>query len=152
MVRAPPSKGDGCQVAKRKIMSQDIRWKQRFYNLEKAFLFLERAVSRDSFNELEAAGLVQCFEFTFELSWKTLKDYLIDQAFNVQSPRETIKQAFQSDYLENGHVWMEMLEQRNLLTHTYNEEQAKVAIDLICHSYFPALRQVYLFLKEHVVQ
>jgi hypothetical protein len=54
-------------------MNQDIRWKQRFYNLEKAFLFLERASKQRSFNELEAAGLVQSFEFTFELTWKTLK-------------------------------------------------------------------------------
>ncbi|MBA2367833.1 MAG: nucleotidyltransferase substrate binding protein [Candidatus Protochlamydia sp.] len=125
----------------------DIRWKQRFHNLERAFLFLERATSKSSFNELEAAGLVQSFEFTFELGWKTLKDYLTEQAFIVQSPRETIKQAFQSNYLKDGHIWMEMLEQRNLLTHTYNEEQAKAATQLICHSYFPALRQLYLFLK-----
>lgn len=131
-------------------MTQDIRWKQRFYNLEKAFLFLERAVSKGTFNELEAAGLVQSFEFTFELSWKTLKDYLNDQAFDIQSPRETIKQAFQSKYLLNGHIWMEMLEQRDLLTHTYNVEQAKKATNLICHTYFPALRQAYLFLKERL--
>lgn len=128
-------------------MEQDIRWKQRFQNLEKAFLFLQRATQQPSFTELEAAGLVQSFEFTFELFWKTLKDYLTDQAFTVQSPRETIKQAFQSDYLKDGHLWMEMLEQRNLLTHTYNEDQAKKAIHLICHSYFPALNQVYFFLK-----
>lgn len=131
-------------------MDQDIRWKQRFHNLEKAFLFLEKATQQKSWNELEAAGMVQSFEFTFELTWKTLKDYLTDQAFLVQSPRETIKQAFQSNYLKDGHVWMEMLEQRNLLTHTYNEEQAKAATKLICDTYFPALRQVYQFLKEQL--
>ena len=129
-------------------MTHDIRWKQRFNNLEKAFLFLERAVQKNSFNELEAAGLVQSFEFTFELTWKTLKDYLTDQAFIVQSPRDTIKQAFQSNYLKDGHIWVEMLEQRNLLTHTYNEKQAHAATLLICNSYFPAIRQAYHFLKE----
>lgn len=131
-------------------MDLDIRWKQRFHNFEKAYLFLERATKQKSFNELEAAGLVQSFEFTFELAWKTLKDYLNDQAFNVQSPRDTIKQAFQSNYLKDGHIWMEMLEQRNLLTHTYNEEQAKAATDVICRTYFPALHQAYLFLKEQL--
>jgi nucleotidyltransferase substrate binding protein (TIGR01987 family) len=131
-------------------MNQDIRWKQRFHNLEKAFLFLESASKQGSFNELEAAGLVQSFEFTFELTWKTLKDYLTAQAFIVQSPRDTIKQAFQSNYLKDGHIWMEMLEQRNLLTHTYNEEQAKAATKIICESYFPAIRQAYLFLKEQL--
>lgn len=131
-------------------MTQDIRWQQRFHNLERAFLFLERATKQDSFNELEAAGLVQSFEFTFELTWKTLKDYLTDQAFIVQSPRETIKQAFQSNYLKDGHVWMEMLEQRNLPIYIYNEEQAKAATKLICESYFSVIRQAYLFLKEKI--
>ena len=131
-------------------MNQDIRWKQRFHNLEKAFLFMERASKQQSFNELEAAGFIQSFEFTFELTWKTLKDYLTDQAFIVQSPRDTIKQAFQSNYLNDGHIWMEMLEQRNLLTHTYSEEQAQAAMKLIRESYFPAIKQAYLFLKERV--
>lgn len=129
-------------------MNQDIRWRQRFQNLEKAFRFLEKAVSKGTFSELETAGLVQSFAFTFELAWKTLKDYLQDQGFGVLSPRETIKQAFQSSYIQNGHVWIEMLEKRNELTHTYNEEQAKEATHLICHTYFPEVRQVYLFLKE----
>ncbi len=129
-------------------MTLDVRWKQRFHNLTKAYQFLERAVQRQTFNELEAAGLVQSFEFTFELTWKTLKDYLTLHSFTVLSPRDTIKQAFQSNYLKEGHVWMEMLEQRNLLTHTYNEEQAKAAITRICKSYFPAIKQAYIFLKE----
>jgi nucleotidyltransferase substrate binding protein (TIGR01987 family) len=128
-------------------MNQDIRWKQRFHNLEKAFTFLQRAVQMPSFSELEAAGLVQCFEFTFELTWKTLKDYLTEEGFDLQSPRDTLKQAFEAGYLENGHAWIEMLEQRNLLTHTYDEEQAKAAIDLICNSYLPILRQAFVFLK-----
>ncbi len=131
-------------------MNPNIRWKQRFHNLTKAFLFLERATKQTSFNELEAAGLVQSFEFTFELTWKTLKDYLSEQAFVVLSPRDTIKQAFQSGYLKDGHIWMEMLEQRNLLTHTYNEEQAKAATKLICETYFPAIKQAYLYLREQL--
>jgi len=128
--------------------SRDIRWQQRFHNFEKEFLFLERATKQQTFNQLEAAGLVQCFEFTFELAWKTFKDYLTDQAFLVQSPRETIKQAFQSNYLKDGHIWMQMLESRNLLSHTYNEEQAEAATKLICETYFPPIRQAYQFLKE----
>ncbi|MCE5294056.1 MAG: nucleotidyltransferase substrate binding protein [Chlamydiales bacterium] len=128
-------------------MTLDVRWKQRFHNFEKAFLFFEQACKQKTYSQLEAAGLVQCFEFTFELAWKTLKDYLTEQAFVVQSPRETIKQAFTSEYLKDGHTWMEMLEQRNLLTHTYNEKQAIAATKLICENYYPALQQAYLFLK-----
>lgn len=128
-------------------MDKDIRWKQRFQNLEKAFLFLEKGTKQKSLSELEAAGLIQSFEFTFELAWKTLKDYLTQQAFIVQSPRDTIKKAFETGYLQDGHIWIEMLEQRNLLTYVYNEEQAKAASELICNTYFPAIRQAYLFLK-----
>lgn len=131
-------------------MNQDIRWKQRFQSFSKAYLFLEKATSQQAYNQLEAAGLVQSFEFTFELAWKTMKDFLSNEAFNVVSPRETIKQAFQSNYIKDGHTWMEMLEQRNPLTHIYNEEQAKAATKLICEVYFPALKQVYLFFKEQL--
>jgi nucleotidyltransferase substrate binding protein (TIGR01987 family) len=128
-------------------MNQDVRWVQRFQNLENAVAFLEEATQQETYSKLEAAGLIQSFEFTFELTWKTLKDYLTDQSFKVRSPRETIKQAFQSGYLEDGHLWMKMLDQRNLLTHTYNEEQAKAATLVICNSYFPAIHQAYQFLK-----
>jgi nucleotidyltransferase substrate binding protein (TIGR01987 family) len=128
-------------------MNQDVRWVQRFRNLEKAEAFLEQATKQKTYTKLEAAGLVQSFEFTFELTWKTLKDYLTYQNFDVRSPRETIKQAFQSGYLEDGHLWMRMLEQRNLLTHTYNEEQAVAATRLIIDSYFPAIHQAYQFLN-----
>ena len=129
-------------------MNLDVRWKQRFHNFEKAFLFFEQACKQKSYSQLEAAGLVQCFEFTFELAWKTLKDFLTEQAFIVQSPRETIKQAFASDYLKDGHTWIQMLEQRNLLSHTYNEKQAQAATNLIRESYYPAIQQAYQFLKS----
>jgi nucleotidyltransferase substrate binding protein (TIGR01987 family) len=128
-------------------MSQDIRWKQRFDNLHNAYAFLEKAVNVGTYDELQAAGLVQTFEFTFELSWKTLKDYLDYSGITASSPREAIKQAFAAKLIEDGHLWIEMLDKRNQLTHTYNEEQAKKAIDLIRNEYFPGITQVYKKLK-----
>jgi len=65
------------------------------------------------------------FEVTFELSWKLMKDYLEAQGFQVKSPRETIKQAYQSGLIDNGHVWIDTLTDRNLTVHTYDEELAK---------------------------
>jgi nucleotidyltransferase substrate binding protein (TIGR01987 family) len=129
-------------------MTGDIRWKQRSENLKKAILFLKKAVEQETYNKLEAAGLAQSFEFTFELSWKTLKDYLSESGFIIRSPREAIKQAFQSGIIQNGHLWMQMLEERNRLTHTYNEEQAQAAIKIIRETYFPALLQVFTTLEE----
>lgn len=128
-------------------MSEDIRWKQRFQNFEKAFLFLKDAVDIPSYDELQRAGLVQTFEFTFELGWKVLKDYLESMGMTTQFPREVLKQAFATELIEDGHLWIEMLDKRNELTHTYNEEQALRAVTLIKKHYYPGLEQVYFTLK-----
>lgn len=129
-------------------MTKDIRWKQRFENFENAFRFLKSATERDSFDDLQAAGLIHSFEFTFELAWKTMKDYLQLMGTVTQSPREAIKQAFASAIIEDGHLWIEMLDQRNVLTHTYSKEQAKKSVETICHRYFVGIEQVYKKLKS----
>lgn len=129
-------------------MSQDIRWVQRFDNFQRAYLFLQQACQKDEYSPLEAAGLVQSFEFTFELAWKTLKDYLNEQGMDIKFPREAIKQAFKTELIEDGHIWIHMLDKRNELTHTYNEAQAKKAVDIIRDNYLPAISQVYSKLKD----
>ncbi|CAG5070227.1 hypothetical protein DYBT9623_02967 [Dyadobacter sp. CECT 9623] len=128
----------------------DSRWKQRFQNFEKAFLFLETAVQKDEYNPIEIGGLVQAFEFTFELAWKTIKDFLYEQGLETSFPREAIKQAFASQVITDGHTWIEMLEKRNELSHTYNEEVAGHAVTVIKDSYFGAIEQVYLHLKSRL--
>jgi len=128
----------------------DIRWKQRFQNFEKAFKQLARAVEVSEPSELERAGIIQFYEFTFELAWKTLKDYLKDAGYLIKSPRETIKQAFQNGYIENGHLWLKMLEKRNDLAHAYKEEIAAAALKLIQNDYFNAIQQVYTWLKTQI--
>lgn len=129
-------------------MNQDIRWKQRFQNFEKAFLFLKRAKELPSLDELQSAGLIQSFEFTFELAWKTVKDYLENMGLPLKYPREVLKQAFQSELIKEGALWLEMLEKQNELTHTYDEAQTKRAVRLICDNYFPAIQQLYEALKH----
>lgn len=128
-------------------MHKDIRWKQRFENFEKAFLFLEKATKLGKYDELQAAGLVHSFEFTVELALKTLKDHLDFQGIIVRSPREAIKESFSEQLIEDGHLWIEMLEKRNELTHIYNEEQTQKAVKTICEKYFFGIKQVYLMLK-----
>ncbi len=129
-------------------MDEDLRWRQRFENLKRAISFLKKSVEQGSYNELERAGLTQSFEFTFELSWKTLKDYLSESGYVLRSPRDTIKQGFQNEMITEGHIWMEMLEERNRLTHTYNEEQALDAVKTIRERYFPALLQLFKTLEK----
>jgi nucleotidyltransferase substrate binding protein (TIGR01987 family) len=130
--------------------NKDVRWKQRFQNFEKAFLFFQTVIDQEIYTPLEVGGLVQAFEFTFELGWKTVKDYLYEQGLTTNYPREAIKQGFQTQIIEDGHIWLHMLEKRNELSHTYNEVVAEHAVDIIKYQYYPAIYQVYLFLLNEI--
>lgn len=131
-------------------MEQDIRWQQRFSNFEKALLFLQAGCSQKKWSQLEEAGIVQAFEFTFELAWKTLKDYLQQKGLKSNFPRDVIKDAFQMAIIEDGTTWIKMLDKRNELSHTYNEAQAKKALYVIKDEYFPPLLQLYHYLKNEL--
>lgn len=124
-------------------MTDDIRWQQRFHNYEKAFLLLERALAIVTPSEVERGGIIQFYEMAFELAWKLMKDYLELLGFTVNSPRDAIKQAFQANILDDGQLWMDALSDRNLTTHTYDENKAIEVVAKIRAHYFPALRQLY---------
>jgi nucleotidyltransferase substrate binding protein (TIGR01987 family) len=128
--------------------SKDIRWRQRFENFEKSYKLLEKYSNEDIKTELERAGIIQFFEMTFELSWKVLKDYLEAQGYIVKSPRDTIKQAYQIDLIDDGHIWLEALSKRNLTTHTYDETLAEKFVVEITQLYLPALKTLYEKLSE----
>ena len=129
--------------------SNPYRWKQRLQNLMKAQQRLERACSQDSYNELELAGLVQTFEFSFELTWKTLKDLLEFEGFDVASPRSVFRTALEAKHLssEQCEIMLEALIKRNLLSHTYDEENVLEAQSLILESFSPVIGQVTLYLR-----
>ncbi|MCF6092538.1 nucleotidyltransferase substrate binding protein [Microaerobacter geothermalis] len=129
---------------------QDIRWKQRFNNYRKAFFQLTEFIEKDALNKFEIQGLIQCFEYTFELAWKTIKDYLEQEGFEVKSPRAAIQTAFQSELVTDGHTWIDMLQKRNLMAHTYNEKFAEEAEQLIREKYYLVLKELYEKLEEQV--
>lgn len=128
-------------------MSQDIRWKQRLSNYKKAVNQLTEFIEKGDLNKFEIQGLIQCFEYTFELAWKTTKDYLEEQGFDVKSPRTAIQTAFQIQLIQDGHVWIDALEKRNLMAHTYNDELVKEAEALIRNDYYPVLIKLYKSLE-----
>lgn len=131
--------------------NQNLRWKQRFQNYTKAFEFLKRGLMIAHPNELEKAGIIQAYEFTFELAWKTLKDYLVSKGVEVSFPRDILKKAFEHDLLDEGDGWMDMLEKRNLMAHAYDETRAELAYELIKKDYFKLLDRFYKkFLKIEV--
>ncbi|CAM4437251.1 HI0074 family nucleotidyltransferase substrate-binding subunit [Vibrio agarivorans] len=129
--------------------SNPDRWKQRLQNLSKAQQRLKKACAQDSYNELELAGLVQTFEFSFELTWKTLKDLLEFEGFDVASPRSVIRTALEARHLSSQQceTLLEALIKRNLLSHTYDEENVLAAQKLILGSFAPVIEQVTEYLK-----
>lgn len=128
-----------------------IRWKQRFQNFEKAFSQFEKAVLQiDELSILEKEGLIQRFEYTFELAWKTLKDFLESENVEARFPREVIKKGFQYEIISNGEVWMEMLENRNLMTHTYDAEIFESAVNLAVRSFYPEIKRLFLFFQTEI--
>ncbi len=130
--------------------NQDVRWKQRFRNFEKAVLHLKEAVEKKNLSDLEKAGTIQIYEFTFELAWKTVKDYLEERAVVVKFPRDAIKQGFLYQVIKDGDVWMDMIQKRNLMSHTYNEKNAELAYNLIVNEYFGELFDVYQTLNKEL--
>ncbi len=128
---------------------KEIRWKQRFSNFSKAYSQLSAAIERiENLDDLAKEGLIQRFEYTFELAWKTLKDYMESQGIQAQFPREVIKEAFHYELIDNGELWMEMLMQRNLLAHTYNEVNFRRSIDKIKNHYFQAVTKLVELLNN----
>jgi len=128
---------------------QDIRWKQRFDNLQSAYQRLQHAIQvneQTPDNDLIQMALIKAFEMTFELSWKTMKDYLNYNGIDVKLPREVIKQGFANDIIVNGQLWMDMLEDRNLMAHTYDEARAIKAVNHICQHYIAGLNDLHQYL------
>jgi nucleotidyltransferase substrate binding protein (TIGR01987 family) len=133
-------------------MSEDIRWKQRFDNFERGFLLLRSALegrTLDELNQLEQEGVVQRFEYTFELAWKTLKDYLehAGVTLNQITPRSVIKAAFAAKLIDDGEVWIDMLAHRNLMSHTYDCAKFQEVVVALQDRYLTTLEAMYSRLK-----
>jgi nucleotidyltransferase substrate binding protein (TIGR01987 family) len=127
-------------------MTTDIRWQQRFQNYQSSLLVLRRACTKTEFSDLERAGLIQLFEVTFELGWKTLKDLLEYGGFDLKSPREVLKQAFASGLLADGEGWILALDGRNTFAHIYNEGIAKASVNSITTRYLDCLNALEIVL------
>lgn len=123
-------------------MQEDIRWKQRFNNYRRALQTFVNAVqlaqSRD-LSELEQQGLIQSFEFTHELAWNVLKDYLEDQGFSgLVGSKDATRMAFKYGLIEQGEAWMSMIKARNQTSHSYDHTIAQAVIEAIMQQFYPA--------------
>lgn len=120
----------------------DIRWEQRFENFNTAFRQLKAAfelAQSKKLSDLEKQGYIQAFEFTHELAWNVLKDFIeYTGGQKLVGSKDTTREAFQKDIISNGDVWMEMIKSRNLTSHTYNESTSREIIEKISKQYVPA--------------
>lgn len=127
--------------------SQDVRWKQRFENFDKTFTLPADALKCGpaGLSLLEKEGVIQRFEYSFELAWKTLKDYLEAGGLVITpvTPRQVLKEAFAAKVIDDGQVWINMLDHRNLLSHTYDSSTFENAVDAIAERYLDAMANLH---------
>ncbi|MCF6267867.1 MAG: nucleotidyltransferase substrate binding protein [Desulfuromusa sp.] len=135
-------------------MNEDIRWKQRFANYQLALQTMTEAAelaAQRELTRLEKQGLIQGFEFTHELAWNVLKDYLEDQGFvQLIGSENATRTAFKNQLISDGEVWMDMIKTRNLSSHTYNNETAEVIVDDILNRFYPAFVAMQITFDELV--
>ena len=136
-------------------MNREVRWHYRFRNFSRAYILLSEATEREvrELNQLEREGVIQRFEYTFELAWNTLKDRLeyAGVALTEVTPRNVIRQAFAAKLISDAETWTDMLVDRNLMSHTYDFARFEAVINNIRDRYMAVLEDLYLRLGEEIL-
>ena len=131
-------------------MDQDIRWKQRYQSFDRALALLREPVDGgiERLSDLEKEGTTQRFKVALELAWKTMKHYLEDGGLVLTplTPKNVVKEAFASHLVEDGQVWVDMLDHRNLLSHTYDRAEFQRAVEALRDRYLRALTDLHTYL------
>ena len=133
------------------MSAEDIRWIQRYKHLAQAFVQLEKAVvlsAQRPLTELEEQGLIQAFEYTHELAWNVLNDFLEEQGLgNLYGSKDSTREAFKRGLIKNGAIWMDMIKSRNLSSHTYNSKIARSIARAVVEKYYAEFKQLLATLK-----
>jgi len=136
---------------------KDIRWIQRYNHFLKAFEQLEKAIElskQRDLSELEEQGLIQAFEYTHELAWNVLKDFLEYKhgIYNLFGSKDTTRQAFKYGLIKNGEIWMSMIKSRNLTSHTYNSSIAQNIVNEIKTMYYDEFQLLVEIMKPFIAE
>ncbi len=130
----------------------DIRWHQRLQNFRAAFNELDEAVALSeirTLSKLEEQGLIQAFEYTYELAWNTVKDFYLNQGeADIQGSRDALRLAFERGLIQDGEQWMAMIKSRTLTSHTYNRETARLISEQILTHYHRMLKALLERLEQ----
>nr|VFK31964.1 MAG: nucleotidyltransferase substrate binding protein, HI0074 family [Candidatus Kentron sp. MB] len=132
-------------------MDTDIRWHQRLQNFDRAFVLLRSALEEkamERFSALEQEGMIQRFQYTYELAWKTMRDYLESEGIHITpvTPRNVIKEAFAAGIIDDGQVWIDMMLHRNLLSHTYDHDRFREVLMALEQRYLAAFAALHEWL------
>lgn len=132
---------------KQQKISAKEKFQQRLFSLNNAIQSL-KDIHKDYLNDpsdnKNELALIQMFSITFELSWKTLKYYIeYQEMVSISFARDIIRQAFHKDIIQDGQLWITMLEDRNQLVHIYDREMAKVIAQKISDTYIPCIEKHY---------
>ena len=132
-------------------MNKGIRWEQRFQNFTNAYHTFCKTFSRqegEPDDEIIQMALVQAFEFTFELAWNVMKDYLENEGFTkVNSPKQTMRTAFQAGLITDAEKWMEMIQRRNLASHAYDQTILRETVQYIKDEFYQLVTKLYEDMK-----
>lgn len=135
------------------MKNKDIRWVQRFNNFSKALSQLQKFIDKGDLNELEEQGLIQAFEYNFELSWNLIKDYYEFQGeTEIQGSRDAFRLAFKRGLIKDGQNWMTMIESRMKTSHTYNEATADEIASAILNLYFDMFVELHKTMESIINQ
>ena len=142
------------------MVTEIPRWQYRFRNFMRALSLLRDAIeqmdeanrSGSGFSDLEKEGTIQRFEYTWELAWNVLKDYLQNEGITLSeiTPKKVIRAAFQANVIADGEMWMQALDARNKMSHTYDFEKFEEVIVQIKEDYLPAFEGLHAYLLEKV--
>lgn len=127
---------------------EDVRWQQRFQNYRKALASLNK-IETQAMSEVEEMALVKAFEYTFELAWKTLQDYLTLLGYDIHGPRPVLREAISIGLIAPDN-WLQMLEDRNYASHAYDDQEMKLIRGRISEIYRPLLNELDRTLEEKV--
>ena len=138
--------------------TQNIRWKQRFQNFEKALTVFKDRCSEvkdhpkgSKYYDAFQMALVQAFEILIELSWKVLKDYLENEGYTeVQTGKKAFRQAFQDRIIENGEIWLKALEIRNSTSHIYDVSILEDLNVFVIESFLPEIKKLHNTLQAEL--
>lgn len=123
------------------------RVKRYFDDFEKAYINLDNAI-REAKDDLDIDGTIKRFELCYELSWKLIKEYLADMGTICNNPRDTFKQAFINELIDDDEKWLKMIEDRNHLVHVYTESQSREIFASIKNLYISSFRYLYDKMKN----